>query len=378
MARVVVGSYMVRYPLGGMMSWVLQYLAGFHALGHEVWFVERAGWPDACFDPVRGTMTDDPSSGTRAVAELLERVGLAGRWCFVDVEGRHHGLDGDALRSVFAGADVFVDMGTHGAFAEESQASGLRVLLDGEPGLTQMKMDASPSDLPEYDAYYTTGRNIGTPRSSAPTAGRDWRPIVHPVVPELFPVRPLSRAPFTTVMNWHSHGEVRRNGVVYGQKDLSFAEFADLPARVAAEMELAVGGPEAPFDELRAHGWRVRDAHEVTATFDGFRDYLASSLGEFGLCKQAFVATRSGWFSDRSAAYLAGGRPVVLQETGFSDHLPCGEGLFAAATADEAAEAVEAIAAEPERHSAAARRIAEEHLAAERVLGGFLEELGVT
>src|SRR4051812_29318717 len=164
MARIVLGSYMARYPLGGMMSWVLQYLVGFDRLGHEVFFVERADYPDACFDPRSGEMTDDGAYGAAVVDQLLASVGLAGRSCFVDYRGRRHGMTGDP----FAGADLFVDMGTHGAWAEEAQAAGLRVLVDGEPGFTQARM-ARGERPAVYDAYYTTGRNVGTPASSAPT-----------------------------------------------------------------------------------------------------------------------------------------------------------------------------------------------------------------
>src|SRR5439155_15368685 len=153
---IVVGSYMVRYPLGGMLSWVLQYLVGFHRLGHEVWFVEKAGGPGACFDPVAGTMGDDPSYGVDAVDRLLERFGLGGRWCFVDVHRRYWGLPRDDVERVLRTADVFVDMGTHGAWLDEAEGAGLRVLLDGEPGFTQVKWQQRLHEgepLPPYDRW---------------------------------------------------------------------------------------------------------------------------------------------------------------------------------------------------------------------------------
>src|SRR4051794_11135725 len=129
MARIIVGSYMVRYPLGGMMSWALQYLLGFRQLGHDVWFVEKSGYPKACYDPVRDLMTDDASYGTGVIQELLGRFGLAEHWCYVDEAGTYHGTDRSAIEDVFRTADLFVDMGTHGAWLEEAAGSSLRVLV---------------------------------------------------------------------------------------------------------------------------------------------------------------------------------------------------------------------------------------------------------
>jgi hypothetical protein len=364
-----------------MMSYVLQYLLGFHRLGHDVWFVERARYADECFDPARGAMSDDPSYGTEAVDRLLRRFGLGERWCFTDVSGRYHGRSRTEIEDAFRTADLFIDMGTHGAWSDEARGAGLTVLLDGEPGYNQMRMErggAAGELRGAYDRYYTAGLNVGSEVSSAPTAGLTWGHLLHPVVPELFESGdPGPGAPMTTVMNWASHAPVEHEGVTYGQKDVEFAKFAALPTEVRAPMELAVAGPDVPRQKLEALGWTVRDAHSVTASFDSFREYVAGSLGEFSVCKNVFVETRSGWFSDRSAAYLAAGRPVVLQETGFSDHLPVGRGLFAVETREEAVEAVERISCEWRVHSDAAADIAREHLDARVVLGRFLTDLGV-
>lgn len=383
MARIVFGSYMVRYPLGGMMSYVLQYLVGFQRLGHDVWLVERAGYPDSCFHPLRGTMSDDCAYGTATVHRLLGRFGLEGRWCFVDAGGRYHGASRSRIREVFRSADLFVDMGTHGAWMEEAAECGARVLIDGEPGYNQIRMESGRAAgeaweaFSGYDAYYTNGMNVGTAASTAPTGGREWRHIFHPVATELFPpLPPAADAAVTTVMNWRSHDPVRFQGREYGQKDVEFARFLALPRRVDQPLEVAVAGA-VPEAELRSAGWRLRDAHRVTVSYDAFVGYLRSSLAEFTVCKNVFVEMRTGWFSDRSAAYLALGRPVIMQDTGFSDHLPTGEGLFAVPDVEGAAEAIRRVAAEPDRHGRAARRIAEEHLDARIVLGRFLSQLGV-
>jgi len=381
MARIVLGSYMVRYPLGGMMSWVLQYIVGFQRLGHEIWFVEKAGYADSCFDPVKHVMSDDCAYGTSTLNSLLREFDLQDRWCFVDASDRYHGTSRERIEAVLSSADLFVDMGTHGAWLEQAAGAGMRVLIDGEPGMTQMKMqnrlDAGET-LPRYDAYYTTGRNIGTEASNAPAGGRAWRPIFHPVVTDLFPVTAVpENAPFTTVMNWQSYEPISWRGRSYGHKDIEFETFMSLPLLTPESMEVAISGKDVPLENLEARGWRVREAHNVTMSFDAFRGYVASSKGEFSVCKNGYVATNSGWFSDRSAAYLASGRPVVQQETGFSAHLPCGSGLFAVKTAEEAAAAINEIAANYGTHARRAREIAADHLEAEIVLGGFLRDLGI-
>lgn len=384
MARIAVESYMVRYPLGGMMSWVLQYVVGFHRLGHDVYFVERSEYPNECFDPERGEMSDDCSYGLRAVEAALARFGLKNKCCFVDARGRYHGLSRRRVEAVLKHTDVFVQMAPRAAWLEEAADAGVRVLIDGDPGFRQIWMDESRDPLDPlrrrdgYDFYFTTGRNVGSPESSAPTAGVDWRPVFHPVVVGLFDqVGAPPDGPFTTVMNWRSYAPVCNEGAAYGQKDVEFAKFLELPRLTSTALEVAVAGNGVPIDRLRLAGWRLRDAHAVTASFDSFRRYIQTSRGEFSVCKHGYVATRSAWFSDRSSAYLASGRPVVLQETGFSAHLPCGEGLFAVRTPDEAALAIEEVSADYKRHANAARDIALEYLDAPKVLGRLLDEIGV-
>jgi len=380
MARIVVGSYLIRYPLGGMMSWALQYLLGFSRLGHDLYFVEKAHYPNACFDPSRGVSGDDPTFGVATAKLLLAQYGLAGKWCFVDFAGTYYGLSRNEIEDVFRTADLFVDSGSHGSWLEEAQHCPARVLVDGEPGYAQMRMEQAQlagRQTPVYDFYYTNGLNFGTPDVLAPDAGRQWRPLANPVMVDLFAVVPPPRgAAFTTVMNWQSHDLLEYRGKRYGQKDLEFEKFMNLPTLTSQPLEVAVSG-HFPEKELYQAGWRVRPAKRVTETIDSYWDYIRNSGGVFSVCKNVFVETRSGWFSDRSAAYLASGRPVVLQETGFSAHIPCGEGLFAANTPEEAADALDEISANYPRHSKRAREIAEEHLDSPKVIGRMLKEVGI-
>jgi hypothetical protein len=370
---------MVRYPLGGNLSWTLQWLLGFSRLGHEVYLVEKSGYPDSCFNPARGVMGDDCSYGTAAVDALLTRFGLARRWCYVDAAGEYHGVSRGRAGDLLATADLFVDLGTHGSWLEDLHTDCRRVLVDGEPAFTQMKWEtklAAGEPLLDYDFYYTNGANVGTSASDAPTAGRQWRAVFNPVVLNLFAAPcPPSTAPFTTVMHWQSHRPLAFRGREYGQKDVEFRRFIDLPQRTAVPLEAAVAG-NCPRDELIANGWAVRSARNVTASFDAYRDYIHASRGEFSVCKNVFVDTNSGWFSDRSAAYLAAGRPVILQDTGFSEVLPTGRGLFAVRNVDEAAAALNVVTEDFVRHSLWAREIAAEYLDTNRVLTRLLTAVG--
>jgi hypothetical protein len=178
-------------------------------------------------------------------------------------------------------------------------------------------------------------------------------------------------------MNWQSHKRVQFEGRSYGQKDLEFDKFIDVPHRSRVPMEVAVNGTSVPRERLAAHGWTVASGFKATASYQSFLNYILCSTGEFSVCKNIYVALRTGWFSDRSAAYLAAGRPVILQDTGFSEHLPCGKGLMAVQSADEAAEAIREVESDWETHSRSARRIAEEHLDAGVILSRFLKDLNI-
>lgn len=381
MATIILTSYMVRHPLGGVIASNLQLIWGFAQLGHEVYVFEPAGYPNSCFDPVRYESSDDCGYGVAAVAEALNGALPPGRLCFVDAGGTHHGLDRAEFLRVFERCDLFIDRGDHRVWQDESSKATVRILVDPDPGYRQIKLfdeverGAAP---PAYDAYYTYGFRIASGESPAPSAGIPWRHLFHPVdTTRLRPTPPPADAPFTTVMNWTSHKPLTYRGASYGMKDVEFTHYLDLPRRTDAALEIAVEGKNIPHRQLADHGWRTRPAVEASRTLDSYLQYIRGSAGEFSVVKEVYRALAVGWFSDRSAAYLALGRPVVIQDNGLGGLLPSGEGLFLVDSVEEAADALARIRREPERHSRAARRIAVEHLGAERVLGRFLEELGL-
>jgi hypothetical protein len=382
MARIVVGGTLVRYPLAGMNQWVLAWLVGFKQLGHDVYFVEKAGWPDACYDVAQRIMTDDCSYGIGVARTLLKPHGLDEKWCFVDIEGRFHGLGRERIAEVFKSADAFVDLEWDEWLTEAADAA-VRVFIDGEPAWFQMKMEnavRAGQALPSYDFYYTGGHNIGTPRSTAPTIGRTWGKLFPPIRVDAIPFAPQTRGgPYTTVMKWQSNRPVTFDGVTYGQKDLEFPKFMDLPRLTNVPLEIAVSG-KVPADMhqcLLDSGWSVRNADAVAVDLSSYWSFILSSRAEFAVNKNVFVATTSGVFPERPGCYMASGRPAIVQDTGFSEHLPCGRGLFAIRTVEEAAAAIEAIEGDYMGHATAAREIAAEFLDARKVLAKLLREIGI-
>ncbi len=381
MATVLVCSFMVRHPVGGVLSNNLQLLTGFARLGHDVYLLEKAGYEDSCFDPEQRVSSDDCACGVRRVGRLLARHGLAHHWCYVAADGSYHGLSRQAVEEVIARADVFIDRGLHRAWDDETADVPVRVLLDPDPGFRQVQLArALTSGAPpvRYDACYTYGHNIGTDRSAAPTAGVTWRHVFHPVDVALYPhTYPSAGAPCTTITNWKPLEPVAFAGRTYGMKDRQLARFEDLPGRVSAPLEIAVEGTGVPVARLQSHGWHVVAALDVASSYADYHDYIRGSLAEFSVVKDVYAGLNVGWFSDRSAAYLAHGRPVIVQDNGLGGHVPTGEGLFEVEDVDEAAAAVEQVVRDPERHSRAARRLAEEHFDTGPVLGRFLDEIGI-
>jgi len=386
MAKIIMGSYMVRYPLGGNLSWALQYLSGFKDLGHEVYLVEKFVHDDSCFDLFNQKMTNDCRSGIKIVSELLARFGLENNWCFVSHDDQYYGMTKQEVESLFKEADLYIENGSHEAWNEELSFSHAKtVFIDVDPVLTQInwhyrKKKAIPYPVPDFDFYFTIGLNIGQPGNIIPTGDISWKYLFNPVNTKLFSHSlPDVNAPFSTIMNWKSYSaKPNLYGVAYGHKEDEFSKFQDLPSRVCTPMEVALANiPDNKDKELEDLGWKVRHAQDVTYTYDIFQNYLKNVKGEFSVVKNMYAATSSGWFSDKSAAFLASGRPVVLQETGFSRHLPVGEGLFAVNDVSEAKEAIDMIERDYHRHSKKAREIAHEFLDTEKVLGQLLNEINL-
>lgn len=389
--RVVVTGLAATYPLGGVFWDYLQYPLGFARLGHEVLYVEDTGkWT---YDP--GTTTFVEPGGRNAVllAEWLKALDpvLADRWFFRDGGGTTYGRSWTEVVAFCRSADLFVHLSGSCCMREEYFEARRVAFVDTDPMYTQalvapdMSDDAlDPDDrwrvemVRRHDVFFTFAENAGRPDCRVPLEPYRWIPTRQPVVLDRFEAAsvPVSerRRVLTTVASW---APADRDPVVrearYGGKSRELERFIGLPSRSALPLEIALSGP-APVERFRAHGWLVRDGQEVSRDPWEYQRYLARSVGEWSAAKHAYVASRSGWFSCRSACYLALGVPVVVQDTGFTDVIPTGRGVLAFRTLEDAAEAIERIAGDPRGHAEAARAIARECFDSDAVLTRMVEQ----
>jgi hypothetical protein len=368
---VIVSGTIAGTPWQGGATWaVLQYLLGLRRLGCGVYFVE----------PV-----DDPGPGADAARyceQVMERFGLEESWALVPASGGEPaGMSRRQLRNAAREADVLLNISGMLTDADVLDHVPVRAYLDLDPAFAQLWQAAEGVDM-GFDAhtdFVSVADAIGRPDCPIPTCGRDWLPTLPPVVLDEWPVATaIERSRATTVGHWRSYGSITHDGVHYGQKAHSLRALIDLPRRAPDRFELALAiHPDETGDlaALKENGWSLLDPETVAATPDDYRRFVQGSWGEFGLAKLGYVVSGSGWFSDRSAAYLASGRPVLAQDTGFGRRLPTGNGLLAFSDADDVVAGLEELDSDYERHRVAAREIAEQHLASDRVLEALLERL---
>lgn len=353
-------------PGHGGATWaVLQYLLGFRRLGHDVLFVE----------PVRELSDATVSYFRRVVAEYgLERSAallLAGT-------EQTAGIDYARLVDRARAADVLVNVSGMLADEELTAPIATRAYLDLDPGFNQLWHDVEGIDVGfgRHTHFVTVGQAIGRADCPVPTCGRDWIGTPQPVVLERWPVADgMVHDGLTTVANWRGYGSIEHDGVFYGQKAHAFREFFPLPTLTdeAFLVGLAIHPDERQdLDALSANGWRLLDPAEVASTPARYRAFVQGSKAELGIAKSGYVASRCGWFSDRSVCYLASGRPVLAQETGFSRFAPTGAGLFAFETTDDVLAAIEELRRDYKGHRRAARALAEDVFDSDKVLTRLL------
>jgi hypothetical protein len=361
-ARIIVTGYMIRYPVGGNLLAFLSYVVGLRRLGHQVVYLEVRGWSGSCFDPRARSWGDDPAAGLAIVRGLVE-----GEVIYIDeTTGTTDGRPWPAVKDLLGEADLLLDVGGVSWLPEMARCRR-RALVDMDPLFTQI---GKFGGVGRYQTHFSYGLNVGLPGCAVPSGGVPWLPTVPPVIIADWRATAPAGAPWTTIAHWSAYGAVEWRGERYGQKDEEFLRVLELPAHTAEPLELAVSGvPAEVLGRFRAAGWSVRDPGDgVSASPRAYRSYIEASRGEFSVAKNAYVKTRSGWFSDRTVCYLAAGLPAVVQDTGFSDHLPCGEGLLPFADLEGAARALAAAAADHPRHRAAARRLAGERFSYDIVL----------
>jgi hypothetical protein len=375
------------YPVGGVAWDYGQYAWGLERMGWDVFYLEDTG--GETYDPTKGEYGADCSFGVRFMRDSLRALSptLGDRWHFRAVDGTTYGIGPDRFAQIVANADLFLNVSGGTLLRDEYMKNRCKVLIDSDPGWNHFvnypKWDANPGWLGSHgyrahDHFFTYAERMSQPGCILPDLGIHWCPTRPPVVMDCWRSQHPETA-WTTVLTWNNFRKpVEYQGKLYGTKEMEFPKVEALPARLPeVTFELAVGGGGPPIDHWRQLAWRVVDSHAVSRTLDEYRDYIERSRGEFSVAKNLYAATRSGWFSCRSVCYLAAGRPVVVQDTGFSEFLPTGRGLFAFSTLEEAAQAVSTIEGDYPSHQAAAREIAMEHFRSDRVLGQMLNQIGL-
>lgn len=388
---IVVCGYAVRFPLAGMVLAFAHYVAGLHRLGHRVVYLEESGWEGSCYHPPTRRYGDDPTWGLDSLAATLGRLGCGEvpiGW--IDrSSGASIGAPARDRANVLAGADLLLNVGGV-CDLDEFARCDRRVLVDLDPGFTQAGRFGGPLAA-DHHAHFSYGTNIGGADCRVPDDGIDWLPTVPPVVGDWWSdlAPPAPDAPLTTVANLEAYGEIEVGGATYGQKRPEVERLGSLPARVRAERGLrlvlalsSAGGGLA--DDLVEAGWEVGDGEAATGTVDDLRAHIAASAAEFSVAKEAYVGLRTGWFSDRSVCYLAAGRPVVVQDTGFvwpdgteGPRGPDGTdvGVLTWSTAEEAAEAIARVADDPVANREAARHLAADVFGHRPVLERLLDRI---
>lgn len=390
--RIIVGGFLGLLPAGGITWDYVQYPVGLADLGHDVFYVEDTRvWPIYQNDSPDGA---DCSANVAHLAAVMEAFGLAERWAYRDeASGRCFGMTQKHIQELCRTADIFINISCSTYMRDEYRAIPVRALIDSDPMFTQIQYVTQAMFTPgqprmrelvaAHSHRFSFGENIGAPDCRIPTCGLAWLPTRQPVCLWLWPAERLpepGRAAYTTVMNWTAGVPLTYEGETWGQKDVEWRRLMKLPERVPGiPLAMAVGQTKGePFPRALAerHGWQVLDPTVCAPEWRSYRQFICESRGEFSVAKETYVKAWTGWFSCRSACYLAAGRPVVLQDTGWSKVLPSDGGLLAFHDLADAAEALRTVEADPGRHAGAARAVAEEYFDSQRVLGRMLAQVG--
>jgi hypothetical protein len=384
--KIVVWSLLATFPFGGMTWHRLHWLVGLRRLGFDVWYVEDSDRP--IYDPQTFWPTSEYSANAAYLSEQMKKVGLEDRWVFRPPGVTDHCLgatDPAGLKRLYREADVVINLSGAQEWRPDFRVIENLVYIDTDPVAKQIAVAKENSlaiqFLDKHDYLFTYGANLGAPDCLVPIERYHWHPIMPPVCLDWWANsdQPPSGSSLTTIANWKHTGKdiVWQGETYYWSKHKEFLRFINLPAHTQLPLELAIGAiRDHDKTKMRHHGWRIVPSVRLAEPLI-YRNYIIGSLGEFTVAKDQNIRLRSGWFSERSACYLAAGRPVVTQDTGFGNRLPTGEGLFAFSNEEEALAAIDAIARNYEQNSSAAFEIAREYFDATKVLGDLMRRVGM-
>jgi len=383
--RLIVLGMMGRCPYGGQTWLYLNWLRGLAACGHEVWYVEDdTVWP---YDPNQNTITDDCTYAVRHIETSLERTGLSGMWAFrlADRKDACWGLSSAKLDELYRSCDALLNIVGATDLRGEQLAAKFRVYVETDPVTAELRLDEGDEHTRQafanHHAIVTYGENYGAPDCGVPLSGINFKKTRQPIDLELWPMAFDAAAKnFTTIGNYRQEGsDVTWRGQSYRwSKHHEWEKFMNLPKLTQQPFELAMTCKPEEKKTLESAGWGVVPAYEMSLDIFGqYPEYFRRSRAEFTVAKDQNIRLKSGWFSERDACYLASGKPVITQDTGFSNVLPTGNGLFAFTTMEEVLTAIDRINSDYKKQCEAARAIAEEWFDAKKVAGKMLADLGM-
>ncbi len=381
--KIIVFGILFWFPLAGVTYQFLHYLIGLRRLGYDPYYIEDSGrW---VYDPRLNDLSPDASGNVDAVAPVLQAHGFGDRWSFRGnyPGGQSYGMTDEQRLQLYREADAFLNVTGAQEIRDEQRACKRRVYVESDPFASQVKVakgDAGMiATLAAHDTLFTFGENLGAPDCGVPLEKFRWLPTRQPVALEFWEHALPPGTTYNTITTWHNRGKdlEYRGQTWYWTKDREFEKFLELPRKCPARFELAATVDVKVKARLQQHGWQQTDSIEISKGTDRYRGYIQQARAEFTVARDQYVRPNTGWFSDRSACYLAAGRPVITQETGFSNYLPTGKGLFGFNNLDDILRAVDCIESDYEGNCRAARAIAAEYFAAEKVVANLMERAGL-
>ena len=378
--NILLAGMVAAVPGQGGLTWVvLQYLLGLKQLGHQVHLLEAMG-PDSIEPPGTPFRESVNAAYFRGVCDAF---GLNDSATLMNAGTRETiGRSLAELERLSADCDVLINIS---GILKEPELTGripLRVYLDLDPAFTQLWHEVQELDVGfgGHTHFATIGMSAGKPEYLVPDCGLPWITTLQPVVLSHWPTASrVVHDGLTTVANWRGYGSIEFEGRYYAQKAHSLRPFFSLPEQTAERFMPALSIHPGERDDLRklnSRGWQLIDPASVAGTPWNFQRFVQESKAEFGIAKSGYVISRCGWFSDRSICYLASGRPVIAQETGFSDFLPVGDGLFAFETGNDVLESIDSLNRNYAHHCSSAREVAEEYFESSKVLNALLGRIG--
>ena len=384
--KVIVFGILFFYPLAGVTYQFLHYLLGLRRLGYDVYYIEDSA--RYVYDLKLEDFVPDPLPNIRAVAPILDQFGFEGRWAFRGAwaGGECHGMSEQQIRQLYRDAEAFLNVTGSQEIRDEHMAVPHRIYVESDPGALQIKVslghESTIATLDRHTCCFSFGENMGAPDCPLPIERYKWLPTRQPIATDLWNANHNGDrgTAFNTISTWTNRGnDIEWRGEQYlWSKHLEFPKFIDLPKRRPdTAFELAAGVDEDIRRTLKDNCWRIADPVAVSRDVEHYRTYIERSRGEFTVAKDQYIRLRAGWFSDRSACYLAAGRPVINQDTAFDKILPTGKGLFSFRNMEHVLAAVDEIESDYAGNCAAAREIAHEYFCAEKVVGSLMRRAGL-